>query len=172
MLARDRRVAAGRRFIRRDDGHGRPGGRDLAMALRERDDDLRPGKIELEGEIVGAQVRVDGLHRNAERIEREPVEHEGRPVLEQQRDPRAVPVAGRRVSRPQAFDFAGCFAIGDAEAVRCVGQLGRARRKQKRCAGIFGGARRKGAVGRIERGWHVGSQNIGPTEWMGMARRG
>ena len=52
-------------------------------------------------EIVGAQIRIERQDRNAERVEREPVPEELRPVLEQQRHTGAVAIARCRVGGAQ-----------------------------------------------------------------------
>ena len=56
-------------------------------------------------ELGRAHLGVDRHDARAERVQREPVEQERRPVLEQQADAVAVAVAGGRIARRAALDL-------------------------------------------------------------------
>ena len=66
-----------------------------------------------------AQVGVDRHHADAQRIEREPVQQEGRAVLQQQPDAVAMAVARRGVRPPQRLDLRRCIGPAQRARARC-----------------------------------------------------
>jgi hypothetical protein len=73
---------ARRRRVRRDDAHRPIAFAISACVLGQRDREIGLGDRELIGEIVGAQLRIDRHDRDAERVQREPVPEELRPVFQ------------------------------------------------------------------------------------------
>jgi hypothetical protein len=117
------------------------------MGLRKRDHEIGFSDRKLIGEIVGAQIGIDRQDRHAERIEREPVPEELRPVFQQQRHTGAVAIAGGRIGGAQRLDARERFAIAVAEALRRIGQFGASRRQQERRGGARSRMRQQALIG-------------------------
>ena len=69
--------------------------------------------VQLKGQFVGPEVRVDRDDRDPERVECEPMEEEDRTIFEQQGDARAAPVAGGGIFGAQAVDLRLECPVGD-----------------------------------------------------------
>ena len=100
--------------------------------------------------LVVPVVRVDRHDAAAEPVQREIVEEELRPVLQQQRDAVAVAVAGSAVTRAEAPHLGQRLPVRELDAARMVGAAGRGRRAQKRVVGRGVGRRHE----RVEHGVH------------------
>ncbi len=73
------------------------------------------------GPLGGAHVGMDRHDAHAERVQRQPVGEEGRPVLEQKADAVAVAVAGLSVGGAQPLDLAGHLAPAARARLDAVG---------------------------------------------------
>ena len=109
--------------ITRSSRPARGGGQQLGMAAGQG----RPARFQVAGQVFefgGAQVGIDGHHRHAQRVEREPVQEEGGAVFKQQAGAVAVAVTGARIGGAQRLDGLGGRAIGQLAGGDAVG-LGR-----------------------------------------------
>ena len=94
---------------------------------RQRRSAMRPGRrspgklavVEQVVELGGAQVGVDRHHRHAQRVQREPVQEERRPVVQQQPGAMPVAVAGRGIGVAQRLDARRRLAVAAARRRRC-----------------------------------------------------
>ena len=120
----------------------RPAGR-LAQAALAAAACATPGHLAVADQVpqLGrAHVLVDRHDADAERVERQPVGEERRPVLEQQADAVAGAVAGLRVGGAQPLDLAGDLAPAARAGLDAVG---RGRDRLDREARRRRGARRR-----------------------------
>ena len=85
----------------------RGGGQQLGMAAGQGHGQRDFGVAGQVFEFGGAQVGIDGHHRHAQRVEREPVQEEGGAVFKQQAGAVAVAVAGARIGGAQRLDGLG-----------------------------------------------------------------
>jgi len=123
-------------------------------ALRQAHRELDPAVADQVGQLGRAHLGIDRHHAHAERIEREPVVQEGRPVLEQQPDAVAMAVARARIGIAQPVDLGRGLAPADAAGLDAIARgrdrldaqelgLGRARRRGGE-GGMDGGMRHRG----------------------------
>src|SRR5262249_29963085 len=88
-------------------------------------------QVELEGQLVGANVRVDRNDRNSERIEREPMQKECGAVLQPQGDARSTSIAGGGILCAQTIDVRLECAVGNSEPFGRVAKPGTRRCEQE-----------------------------------------
>ena len=120
---RRRRDAAGRLGPDGDERGLDAGGRRAQhrLALRQGDRQAHLAVPDEVGQLGRPQVGMQRHDAGAERIERQPVGEERRPVLEQQADAVAVAVAGLRVDGAQPLDLAGHLAPAARAGLDAVG---------------------------------------------------
>jgi hypothetical protein len=110
--------------MRHDGGHAADGLRGLRhgrQAFRQHDSQHGFAVPQHVFELRRAQVGVQRHHAAADGVERQPMEQERRPVLQQQRDAVAVAVAGRGVVGLQRLDVRHHPCPGDAASGNAIG---------------------------------------------------
>ncbi|MCY1539262.1 hypothetical protein D9M68_748420 [compost metagenome] len=105
------------------EGHAslRGGSLQVGGALGQRDGQADLAVADEVDQLGRAHLGVDRHHARAQRVQRQPMEDEGGPVLQQQADAVAVAVAGLRVGGAQPLDLRGGFAPADGAGGDAVG---------------------------------------------------
>jgi hypothetical protein len=88
--------------------------------------------VQLVEHLVVPVVGIDRHDARPERVQREIVQEEFRPILEEQRDAMPVPIPGRRVTLSVTQHVGADLPVRQLDAIRMIGTPGRRRHRQER----------------------------------------